>query len=98
MCSGILAFYSFIHELLLKGSLCQALNTKQSASTKLLCNKRDRELTDINNAMLKMLLCHKGQQFVVVSSRGAFQSSVKDIIIHLALEMVLAPVNHNSSV
>lgn len=98
MCSGILAFYSFIHELFLKDSLCQALNTKQSASTKLLCNKRDRELTDINNAMLKMLLCHEGQQFFVVSIRGAFQSGIKDIIIHLALEMVLAPVNHYSSV
>lgn len=50
-------------------------------------------MTDKNNTMLKMLLCHKGLQ-LVVSNRGKLQSGIGVIRIHLALEMVLTSVNH----
>ena len=53
--SEILAIYSFIPKLFLNASLCQALNTKLSVPSKLLC-KRDKELTHINNVLLKMLI------------------------------------------
>lgn len=91
--SEILAIYSFIPKLFLNASLCQALNTKWSVPSKLLC-ERDKELTHINNVLLKMLIIWVS--FLCSELRG----TCKEVLgrIHLALEMVLTSVNHSSNV
>lgn len=91
--SEILAIYSFIPKLFLNASLCQALNTKLSVPSKLLC-KRDKELTHINNVLLKMLT------ILVSLLCSELWGTCRGVLgwIHLALEMALTSVNHSSNV
>ena len=91
--SEILAIYSFIPKLFLNASLCQALNTKLPVPSKLLC-KRDKELTHINNVLLKMLI------ILVSFLCSELWGTCRGVLgrIHLALEMALTSVNHSSNV
>lgn len=89
--------YLFIHlymSCFWKAFLCQAWNTKQSASSKLLYNKGDKELTDNSIFSIALFLCHKGLQ-LVLCTRVTSWSVIGDPRIHLALEMVLTSVNHD---
>lgn len=86
-----MGYWLFIHlyvDYFLKASLCQALNTKWSASLKvLLCNEGDKRWTGINNTLLK-ILCYIGLLLIVVSSERNLHSGIRAIRRHLALEMV----------
>lgn len=84
--------HPFIHELFLKASLCQTVNTKWSTSSKLLLyNKGNKELADKNDARLKMLLGCTGLQLVVSSGRS-LQSRIRLVRIHLVTPKLSLPV------